>query len=414
VARVLGLVACLPLALSAARADVPVEQPGRVETLPAAGAHWVVVSDFVLQRQAFLDLDAGRFLGMVSTGYSAPEAAYPRTRPEFYLPETYYARGTRGERTDVVTVYDLATLAPVAEVVLPPKRAINTLATANLALSDDDRFLAVFNMTPATSLSIVDVERRAFTAEIATPGCSLAYAAGPRTFHMLCADGALLTVVLAADGGSATLARSAPFFDPEADPVTEKSARSGMRRLFVSFEGNVHAVDFASGAPRFEPTWSLVDDAERAEGWRVGGAQHLALHAASGRLYALMHEGGADSHKDPGSELWVFDLDERRRLQRIALRHPGIEILGESLAFGQDWVSPFDGFYDWLLDNVVPNPGLDRVVVTQDAAPLVITSSERSGSLAVYDGLSGEFLRRVGSGSLSPAGLSAPFGAAAP
>ena len=102
----------------------------------------------------------------LSTGYSSPESAYPRTRPEFYLAETFYSRGSRGDRTDVVTIYDLATLAPVGEVGIPPKRAINTLATANVALSDDDRFLAVFNMTPATSLSIVDVQQRAFVAEM--------------------------------------------------------------------------------------------------------------------------------------------------------------------------------------------------------------------------------------------------------
>ena len=70
-ARVLGTVACVLLALSAVRAEVAIEQPGRVERLPAAGPHWVVVSDYVLQRQAFVDLDAGRFLGMISTGYSS-------------------------------------------------------------------------------------------------------------------------------------------------------------------------------------------------------------------------------------------------------------------------------------------------------------------------------------------------------
>ena len=411
----LAVGAACALALPAARAELPVEAPGHTAVLPSpTQSHWIVVSDFVLQRSAFVDLDAGAFLGMISTGYGVQEAAFPRSRAEFYLPETYFSRGTRGVRSDVVTVYDETTLSPLAEIALPPKRATNTLATGNVALSDDDRFLAVFNMTPATSLSIVDVAARAFVGEVATPGCSLVYATGPRSFAMLCADGALLHVSLGEDGRPARLERSAPFFDPERDPVTEKAARAGARWFFVSFEGHVHAVDFGGGAPRFEAPWSLVDDALRAEGWRIGGSQLLALHAPSGRLFALMHQGGPDSHKDHATEIWVYDLGARARVQRIPARHPGFEILGESPAFGRDWPSPFDGLYDWLLDHVAPHPGIDRVVVTQDAQPLVATSSERGGSLAVYDGLTGEFLRRIGSGSLSPSGLAAPFGAAAP
>jgi methylamine dehydrogenase heavy chain len=402
--------AACALTLAAARAEVPVEAPGGVAVLPTpAHGHWIVISDFVLQRSAFIDLDGGAFLGMVSTGYGVQQAAYPRSRAEFYLPETYYSRGTRGERTDVVTVYDTATLAPRAEIPLPPKRATNTLATGNVALSDDDRFLAIFNMTPATSLSLVDVAARAFAAEVATPGCSLVYATGPRGFMLLCADGALLHVALGDDGRPARLERSEPFFDAERDPVTEKAVRAGSRWLFVSFAGQVHEIDFASGAPLFAAPWSLVDDAERAQGWRIGGSQLLALHEASGRLFALMHQGGPNSHKEPGTEIWVYDVASRARVQRIPARHPGFEILGESPAFGRDWPSPFDGLYDWLLDHVAPHPGIDRLVVTQDAQPLLATSSERGGSLAVYDGLTGEFLRRIGSGSLSPSGLAAPF-----
>jgi methylamine dehydrogenase heavy chain len=403
------------LLLASASAEVPIEQPGGVEVLPSpAHAHWIVVSDFVLQRSAFLDLDAGTFLGMVSTGEGVQEAAYPKRRPEFYLPETYYARGTRGARSDMVTIYDEVKLAPLAEIAIPPKRATNTLSVGNVALSDDDRFLAIFNMTPATSLSIVDMASRTFVGEVPTPGCGLVYAAGPRSFVMLCADGALLRVRLDDAGRALPLERSAPFFDPQRDPVTEKAVRAGARWIFVSFEGQVHEVDLSSGTPRFEKPWSLVDDADRAARWRIGGSQILALHVPSGRLYVLMHRGGPGSHKDPGTELWVYDLASHRRLQRIQARHPGLEILGESLQFGRKWMSPFNGLYDWLLDHVVPNPGIDRVVVTQDAHPLLATSGQRGGSLAVYDGLTGEFLGRVGSGSISPSGLAVPFGGEAP
>jgi hypothetical protein len=37
--------------------------------------------------------------------------------------------------------------------------------------------MAVFNVTPGMSRSIVDLKARRFTAEVATPGCGPVYAA---------------------------------------------------------------------------------------------------------------------------------------------------------------------------------------------------------------------------------------------
>src|SRR3989475_3898734 len=91
----------------------------------------------------------------------------------------------------------------------------------------------------------------------------------------------------------------------------------------------MHPVDVSGEKPRFGETWSLVDDADRRASWRIGGGQHLAVHAASGRLYALMHQGGPDTHKAPGSEVWVFDLATRRRVQRILVLSPLVSFLGQ-------------------------------------------------------------------------------------
>ena len=409
--RVVGLASLLVLAVSAARADVPIEQLGRTENLTAPpNPHWVWVADVLLRRSALLDLDRGAFLGMVSTGYLAPTASFSRSRSEFYWPETYYSRGSRGSRTDVVTFYDTLSLSPTGEVVIPPKRAINVLPSGNAALTDDDRFLAVFNMTPATSLSIVDVGRRAFVGEIATPGCSLVFAAGTRRFLVLCADGSLLTVTLDDAGREASKVRAAAFFDWRSDPVTEKAVRYGDRWLFVSFEGIVHPVDVSGDAPRIEATWSLLDADDRSASWKIGGYQHLAVHQASGRFYSLMHQGGADTHKEPGSELWVYDLATRKRIQRLELRHPGFSLLSQDFEFGRSWVWPFDRLYGWMLDFVVPNPGVSQIQVTQDDEPLLVTGSQFSGSVAVYEARSLRFLRRVPSGNLTVHSLQAPWG----
>ncbi len=392
-----------------AGAEVPIESLGQGTSLPQPPRpHWVWVSDALLRRSALVDLDAGRFLGMVNGGWGNTLVVAPRGRPELYVPETHYSRGSRGTRTDVVTIYDAGTLAPVDEVEIPPKRAANVLPVGDQALSDDERFLAVFNMTPATSLSIVDVERRRFVEEVATPGCSLVYGAGERRFVMLCADGALLSVTLDEEGRELAKQRSEPFFDPERDPVTEKAVRFGDQWLFASFEGWLHAVDVSGETPRALERWSLLDAQDREQSWRIGGNQHLAVHEDSGRLYSLVHQGGVDSHKDPGKELWVYDLAERRRVQRIVLENPGFTYLGSSLAFGADWVWPFNRLYDWLLA-VLPFPGVGIVTVTQDAQPLLVTGSEFSGSLAVYDALSGAFLRRVLVGNATSQVLQAPW-----
>jgi len=406
------LALCLCCAAAAASADVPLDTIGRSESLPTPPRpHWVWASDIMLRRSSLLDLDSGAFLGMVSTGLFSQASVFPRSRPEFYLPETYYSRGTRGERSDVVTIYDARTLAPVEEIAIPPKRAINVLPSANFALTDDERFLAIFNMTPGTSLSIVDLQQRRFVGEIATPGCSLVFAAGERRLLSLCGNGSVLTVTLDGEGRETSKQRSEPFFDPERDPVTEKAVRYGDTWLFVSFAGVVHPVVVGGEAPVFGETWKLVEAAEGAEAWRIGGIQNFAVHQGLGRLYSIMHQGEPDTPKEPGTELWVYDLATRERIQRIELRSPGFSLMSENIEFGRDWIWPFDGLFDWMLDNVIPNPGLYQVQVTQDDAPLLVTGSQIGGSIAVYDARSLEFLRRIPSGNLTTQALQAPWGA---
>ncbi|MBW2234714.1 MAG: amine dehydrogenase [Deltaproteobacteria bacterium] len=393
---------------SLTRADLPVEPLGRVETLTLPPpAHWVWVGDPILRRTALVDLDDGRLKGMLPSNYGLPTALFSSHRPEIYVPETFYSRGTRGERSDVLTIYAAESLAPVGEVLLPPKRAISAVAQAHATLTDDGRFAAVFNMTPATSMSIVDLEQRRFTAEIATPGCSLTYAAGPRRIASLCMDGALLLVTLDDEGREANRVRTKPFFDPQTDPVTEKAARVGDRWHFVSFDGVVHPVDLSGTEARFEPTWNLFSAEQREDRWRIGGAQHLAAHAGSGRLYALVHQGGPDGHKEPGSEVWVYDLSEHRLVQRIEMQSPGLSFLGVPIEADGIW----GGLLDWILGRVfksTPALGINAIAVTQSDRPRLVTIAMFTGGIGTYDALSGEFLGRVFGGNLTNVVLQAP------
>lgn len=386
------------------------DNTGKVAKLPAPQLHWLWVSDPLMRRLALVDLDSGRFLGILDSGYGIPAALFDEKRHEIDIPDTYYSRGSRGKRTDVLSIYDGSSLAPAGEVVLPPKRAMNTLPNGNATLTDDDRFAVVWNETPASSVTVVDLEDRRVASEIQTAGCSLVYAAGPHRFAMLCMDGSLLMVGLDAQGKLLSRTRSKPFFDPVADPVTEKAVRIGETWLFVSFDGIVHPVDFSGPEPHFEKPWSLVDQEDREARWRIGGSQLMAAHAGLGRIYVLMHQGGVDTHKAPGREVWVYDVSSHKRLARIKMQSPGYTYLGTPIEFGKSWVWPFDRISDWLLD-VLPGPGIDAIQVTQDAHPLLVAASTFSGGLAVYDAKSGEFLRRVYSGNLTNAVLQVPFAA---
>jgi methylamine dehydrogenase heavy chain len=329
----LATAVALPPAMGGAAGNHAEDVPGRVETLPAAPSpHWLWVNDAALSsmpdgRALLVDGDTGAVLGMLGTGYSFAALTHaPVPRDEFYSAETYYSRHTRGTRTDLVTVHDARTLAVRAEIPLPPKRASTIPRLANAAITDDGRFMAVFNLTPATSLSIVDVGARRFAGEIDLNGCALVFPAGPRTLFALCFNGSALVTELAGDGTLARRYRVERLFDAEGDFIADHGARYGAAWLFPSVGGNLHGLDFSSGTLRGLPAWPLLSPAEAKEGWRMSGFQGTAVHEGRGELYFLVHRGPPESYKDPGTDVWVYDLARQRKLRRIALRQPAMSI----------------------------------------------------------------------------------------
>ena len=390
-----GIAVALLAGGPAVRAAEP-ETVGVVRTLENPTPHWFWLSDIILHRTALFDADAGSLLGVITAG--TPGVGFivlpqiSADKREIYIAESYFSRGVRGERTDVVTVYDGSTLQPLHETGIPPKRAEYFPGNASSTLSDDGQLMAVFNLTPMTSLSIVDVKARRFVAEVPTPGCSLVYAAGPRRFLMLCANGEGLLVTVDA-AGKAEATRTARFFDPQQDPITEKAVRRGNDWFFVSFEGMVHPVDVASDTLRFGEPWSLFDDADRQAKWRIGGGQLLAIHGPTGRLYGLMHQGGPDTHKEPGTEVWVYDLAGRKRVQRIPLLSPLMSFVAQQAAL--DPATTKGRFGRWFLDKVMPHLGVERILVTQDDKPILIASASMPPTVTIHDAMSGAVLREV-------------------
>jgi methylamine dehydrogenase heavy chain len=329
-----------------------------------ASKHWVWVNDFVFPHMAdgmayLVDGDTGRYLGTLSTGYSFSHVLLSRDSRLIYSPETYFSRGTRGKRTDVVTLYDTGTLGVVGEIAIPPKRSSNLPMIGNQVLTDDDRFLLIYNFNPGQSITVVDTKSRKFVREVESPGCALVYPTGPRSFFTVCGDGSLLLVDLD-DKGGARQKRTPPLLSMGGDPVTEKAVRIGRIWYFVSFAGRIYPLEADADHAVVGTTWWLTSEAERKDGWRPGGIQQLAVNADKSRLYAIMHRGGVATHKDPGKDVWVFDVSTRQRVQQIALKNLATSIL-----------------------------------LSRDEHPLLFSISIEATDLDIYDAPSGRWVRTV-------------------
>ena len=273
-----------------------------------------------------------RYLGLVPTAFGGQSVLSPDKRT-LYVISTFYTRLARGERADVVSLYDTATLAYRSEIVIPPKHAQSLNYRGIAAVSADGHFLYVQNATPATSVSIVDLQAGKFVAEAQTPGCWGIFAteASSQRFRTLCSDGTMLTVTHDAAGQPSGQKRSARMFDPDADPVFLHSERVGNTLTFVSFNGNVYSADLAGETPVFAQPWPVVDAADRKAGWKPGGYQLFALHAATGRLYLGMHPRSKEgSHKTPAAEIWTIDLAQHKRIARA----PGQNALALTITQG--------------------------------------------------------------------------------
>ena len=281
-------------------------------------------------------------------------------RGEILTGETFHSRLTRGDRTDVLTIWDMKTLAPKGEVVLPGgKRGLFVTMRNNLQLTNDDKWALVFNFTPAASVTVVDLDGRNILGDIDLPGCSLAYPTGPRGFTTLCADGTMSTITLDAAGKVASTVNSKPFNDIDDNPMFMTPAMVGKTAWFVTFKGSIRGIDFAGAAPRDLGIFNLPKTDGGTPEWRPGGWQVISSDKA-GRLYVLMSPAGKEgSHKDGGTEVWVVDPAKKARVARIPLKNHSVS-----------------------------------VEATQQEKPLLV-ASRPDGALDVYDAESGAFVRTI-------------------
>jgi len=248
-------------------------------------------------------------------------------RNELYVAETFYSRGTRGERTDVITIYDKEYLKPIGEIALPGgKRGQVVSNRYTLQLADQYRYLFLFNFTPAASVVMIDVASRTILSETPIPGCSLVYPTGKRGFSSLCSNGSMFTAQFDEQGQITKQASIPPFFSVDDDPLFDKPVYLNGTAYFPRFNGQMQAIDLSGDAPAVTEPWSLLTETERNENWRPGGWQ-IATVDPSGQIYILMHLDGSDgTHKSGGSEVWVFDPASKKRVKRFELQEWGVSI----------------------------------------------------------------------------------------
>lgn len=345
-------------------AELPVEKIPNIETLATpypptyAMVHDFAFGSLIDSSFGLVDTETRRFKGMLSAGQFAT-INHSVARQEFYVGETIHTRGSRGERQDVIAIYDFENLALVGEIDLPPKRMNVVINKGSTGITSDGKFLLVFNMNPTTSVSVINLDERKFVGEIAMPGCMLLYPDMNGGFFSLCGNGGLVSVQLDDDGKEASRWSSDAFNDIDADPLSEKAERINGVWQFVTYDGEVQPIDVRGARPALGERWWLTNQAERSDNWRPAGWHGKAAHQ-SGRLWVGMTPDGYNgSHKDPAPEVWRFDVAKQKREGRITLKVPALSI----------------------------------TVSAEEKPKLLVVNIE--GSLDVYDALSGDYVHSI-------------------
>ncbi|WP_176598571.1 MULTISPECIES: amine dehydrogenase large subunit [Sphingobium] len=367
------LCAAMPLPVSAGTAEfpkpLPEEQIPNVAGLPAIWPKsWVLIHDLnfasILDgKLALVDTaSADRPLkGHVRAAQFGNELVSPE-RGEIYTAETFYSRLTRGERTDAITIWDMKTLQPKGEIVLPGgKRQLSVTYPNVFQFTHGGKWALVANFTPAQSVTVVDLENRKLLSEIDLPGCTQIYPTGERGFSSLCADGSIFSVTLDDKGQAAASKSVAKVQDIDKQPLFGTPAMVGRTAWFVSYYGMIQGIDLSGTVAKPLPGMFSVGKAEGgAPEWRPGGWQVIRADA-KGLLYVLMSPNGKEgSHKDGGTEVWVVDPVKKARVSRIKLRGQGLAI----------------------------------AVTHEDAPHLIVARAD--GVIDVHDAATGAFVRTLG------------------
>ena len=347
-----------------------------VATLPPNPPHRFFTGGFREHSFVIFDADTGKMEGSIPAGYVSNLAIAP-DNSRFYVSETYWTHGARGNRQDLVSIYDAKTLNLLKEISLPGRALVEKMQNFDINASGSRAY--VYVMMPVASVVWVDLKAQAVGGTAEIPGCALVFPWGDNGFSSLCGDGSLATVTIPASG-PAKVTHTKSFFDANSDPIFENSFvdRATGKAIFISYTGLVYPAQLGADTKVSEP-WSIQKAAGYAPAgtgvqelaWRPGGDQVAAYHKASGKLFVLMHPGNYWTHKHGGTEIWVLDTKTHTLLLRIPLRPV------PSSGLGWD-----------------PVPYYTSIGVSQDAKPLLYLLNPE-GNDVVLDGTTGAELRKI-------------------
>jgi methylamine dehydrogenase heavy chain len=347
-----------------------------VATLKVDAPHRFFTSGWDSPSLIIYDGDSGKIEGSIPSGYISNLAIAP-DNSRFYISETYWTHGNRGDRHDLVSIYDAKTLTLLKEIPLPGRALVNKVQNFDLNASGSRAY--VYVMSPASSVVWVDLKQQSVGGTVEIPGCALVFPWGEQGFASLCGDGSLALVSIRASG-PAKVTHTKPFFDANKDPIFENSFvdRATGKALFISYTGLVYQTTLGPDAVVEKP-WSIQQAAGLTPAgtgvqelaWRPGGRQLAAYHKASGKLFVLMHPGNYWTHKQGGTEVWVLDTHTHALLSRFPLRDVPNSGLGDEKV-----------------------PYYANIGVSQDDKPLLYLLNP-DGNDVVLNALTGEQQRKI-------------------
>lgn len=317
--------------------------------LDAAQPHWAYIrGDWETGATLIFDGDTGKMKGMINTSKWSDLAIDP-TNSFYYVSETIWTKKLRGDRQDMVTIYDPTELKLVAEVPMPGRLLVGARKN-NFVISDDGKTGYVYNLSPASSVNVIDLAKRKFVQTVELPGCASLMPNPVGGFSALCGDGTIATA--AVTGKTSKITHTAPFFSATNDPIFDNYIydRGKAEATFLTYTGLISQAKIGA-TPVVGTPWSIQQAAGLRVGdgkpldinWLPGGRQPMALHRASGHLYVLMHMGEYWTQKDPGTEIWDVDLASKKVIKRFPLKKP-----------------------------------VENIEVTQDAKPMIFVNAENT------------------------------------
>jgi methylamine dehydrogenase heavy chain len=253
--------------------------------------------------------------GILSIGIIG-QMAFTTDRKTAYAISAYAKRIMYGPTEAVLQEFDVDTLTLKREILLPEKMAQVAPSNAILNLSADGKLAFVQNATPATSVTVVNLEAGKVVAEVPTPGCFGTFpATSGQRFSSVCGDGTLVSFDVNGKGEYSAPLRSAKVFDPDEDALFIVPKRVGKDLLFPSFKGNLYRIADSGKQPKLVEKYEVVKGIDGD--WAPGGVDVLAYNAAHNVAFLTMHPDATEgSHKDYSKEIWAYDLKRKQVLYR--------------------------------------------------------------------------------------------------